>query len=292
MSDLDLPLLPSAEQIRRRQFATVRRGFDPDQVQEYLNQVAIQVETLETELRDERLGSSARATTEAGAVKQVPQPASGQAAAPPAPMPADAYEQFSKRFATVLQTADAEAQRLVTNAKAEAKKLIDESRAEADRIRLDAQANAEDARAKSAAELERARVEADRVVGGLEQRRETLMTQMHEMQTRLLSVAKDLDVPVTESAAAPTGGVVAKTPPVTPAPPAPTATPVGKHAPPATTPAAPKEATPTPVGRAAEGNEDMVDPRYEDLWASTETRSVDIPDLGSLDIDFDDEEGK
>ena len=27
MSDLDLPLLPSADQIRRRQFATVRRGY-------------------------------------------------------------------------------------------------------------------------------------------------------------------------------------------------------------------------------------------------------------------------
>jgi hypothetical protein len=26
MSDLDLPLLPSADQIRRRKFATVRRG--------------------------------------------------------------------------------------------------------------------------------------------------------------------------------------------------------------------------------------------------------------------------
>ena len=53
MSDLDLPLLPSAEQIRRRKFATVKRGYDPDQVHEYLNQVAIQVETLETDLRDD-----------------------------------------------------------------------------------------------------------------------------------------------------------------------------------------------------------------------------------------------
>jgi len=289
MSDLDLPLLPSAEQIRRRQFATVRRGFDPDQVQEYLNQVAIQVETLETELRDERLGSSARAAE--GAVKQAPKTASGQAGAPPAPVPADVYEQFSKRFATVLQTADAEAQRVVASAKAEAKKLIEESRAEADRIRLDAQANAEEARTKSAAELDRARVEADRVIGGLEQRRDALSAQMHEMQSRLLSVVKELEVPVAEATTTPAGPIAQK-PPVTPAPPAPTAAPAGKHAPPATTPAAPKEATPAPVGQASEADEDMVDPRYEDLWASTESRSVDIPDLGSLDIDFDDEEGK
>src|SRR5436190_7505357 len=53
-NDLDLPLLPSAEQIRRREFATVRRGYDPDQVREYLQGVAGQVETLERELRERR----------------------------------------------------------------------------------------------------------------------------------------------------------------------------------------------------------------------------------------------
>ena len=35
-SDLDMPLLPSAEQISRREFATVRRGYDPQQVRAYL----------------------------------------------------------------------------------------------------------------------------------------------------------------------------------------------------------------------------------------------------------------
>src|SRR4029453_7511742 len=53
-NDLDLPLLPSAEQIRRREFATGRRGYDPDQVREYLQGVAGQVETLERELREQR----------------------------------------------------------------------------------------------------------------------------------------------------------------------------------------------------------------------------------------------
>ncbi len=39
-SDLDMPLLPSAEQIRRREFATVRRGYDPQQVRAYLTSIA------------------------------------------------------------------------------------------------------------------------------------------------------------------------------------------------------------------------------------------------------------
>ena len=54
-TELDLPLLPSAEQIRRREFATIRRGYDPEQVRDYLGQVAAQVETLERQLREARL---------------------------------------------------------------------------------------------------------------------------------------------------------------------------------------------------------------------------------------------
>ena len=44
-TEIDLPFLPSAAQIRRREFASVRRGYDPDQVRDYLAQVAEQVGT-------------------------------------------------------------------------------------------------------------------------------------------------------------------------------------------------------------------------------------------------------
>ena len=192
MSDLDLPLLPSAEQIRRRKFATVKRGYDPDQVHEYLNQVAIQVETLETDLRDERMGASSRAGE---AVAAAPPKAAGPAPPAAAASTEAAYEQLSKRFATVLKAADAESQALIDKARAESTKLLEDARIEADKIRVDAQANAEEARTKSAAELERAREEADRVLGGLEARREAMLTQMHDMQSRLLNVAKELEVP-------------------------------------------------------------------------------------------------
>jgi DivIVA domain-containing protein len=299
MSDLDLPLLPSAEQIRRRKFATVKRGYDPDQVHEYLNQVAIQVETLETDLRDERMGASSRAGEAVAAAPPKAAPAPPVAAA----STDAAYEQLSKRFATVLKAADAESQALIEKARAESTKLLEDARIEADKIRVDAQANAEEARTKSAAELERAREEADRVLGGLEARREAMLTQMHDMQSRLLNVAKELEVP-DDGPAAP--GAHAATP--AKATPAPAATGSKPQPPAAITPPPPKapatqapapaqspvsapvaEGTPGPIGQATEDDEDLVDPRYEDLWASTEARSVDIPDLSALDIDFDDE---
>src|SRR3954471_5638564 len=297
MSDLDLPLLPSADQIRRRKFATVRRGYDPDQVDDYLKQVAEQVEALETDLRDERLNAARQRPSgaEAPAEQATPMMAPATVASSSAPETEEAaYDRISKRFASVLKSADEEAQKLIDQARAEATKLMADARTEADRIRVDAQANAEQARSTSAAELSKAREESDRVLGGLEQRRESLLGQMHEMQSRLLAVAQNLEIPDAEQ---PPG---AHTPPAQPTPggqpaPAPQAAPASS--PPSPETAAPpqeskpepaKEPAPVPVGQAASEAE-TVDPRYEDMWASTETRQVDIPDLSSLDIDFDDE---
>lgn len=281
MSDLDLPLLPSADQIRRRQFATVRRGYDPDQVTEYLSQIATQVEALENELREERMQASGRA-------EAPPAPA-----APPVPVAQpvtaeDAYTQLSARFANVLRTADEQAQQLVADARAEAKKIMEEAQAEADAVRVDAQATAEDARAKSAAELERAREEADRVLGGLEQRREAMLIQMHDMQSKLFAVAQNLDVPDIEDGG---GAHAAVDPSAQPAPTPPQPVPTATEAAETQEPDASEvDLAPKPVGDAAAADGDAVDPRYEDLWASTETSSVDIPDLSALDIDFDDED--
>jgi hypothetical protein len=168
---------------------------------------------------------------------------------------------------------------------------------------VDAQANAEQARASSAAELANAREEANRTLGGLEQRRESLLGQMHEMQSRLLAVAQNLEIPDGgESSGAHTSAASAQTPateqqsPTGPtsagAPPADRAADASEPASsgpaqrPAREPA--KEPAPVPVGQAASEGE-TVDPRYEDMWATSEPRSVDIPDLSSLDIDFDDE---
>ena len=183
-TDIDVPFLPSAAQIRRREFASVRRGYDPDQVRDYLSQVAEQVETLELELRETKL-----------------QPASGPAASA-APSrtdtatPGDPYERLAKRLATLLATADQEAERILEEARADAARMLDEARSDADRIRVDAQARAEEARQQGNELLERAKQEADRVLLGLSERRETLVQHLQDMQTRLVGVAKELEVAI------------------------------------------------------------------------------------------------
>jgi len=265
-SDLDVPLLPSSDQIRKRGFVTVRKGgFDPDQVKDYLNRVADQMEALEKELRELRLNTNSRES----ASTRTTAPAAEQKAAA-----SDPYETISKRFASMLESADKEATSVVGEAKAEAARILEQARSEADRIKVDAQARAEEARQQAGEALAQAREEAQRILGGLAERRESLLEQMNEMRSRLLSVADNLEVDLDapQPLAAETEPEDAQTE-VSPAAASPKTAEGSIAAPPANTPGS---------------DEDVVDPRYEDLWASSGS-SVDIPDLAALDIDFDDE---
>jgi DivIVA domain-containing protein len=268
-NDLDLPLLPSAEQIRRREFATVRRGYDPDQVREYLQGVAGQVETLERELRGPRKETKAQGSATPGGppappvtTGQVMTPATPAATTPAPTMPSpaapaqDPYEVIAKRFAGVLATADKEATAALAEAKAEADRILQEARSEADRIKLDAQGRAEQAKQQGTDSLAEAKHEAERILGSLSERREALVTQMHDMQSKLLSVAKELESSIDA--------------------PGSTAAPEGND----------PGSAPTDGGTS----DDVVDPRYEDMWALPKGKKmVDIPDLAALDVDFEEE---
>ena len=107
-SDLDMPLLPSAEQIRRREFATVRRGYDPQQVRAYLTSIANQVGTLEQELSERRLAAGSAAARGEPEVA----PATPASAPDTASSTEDPYDVLSKRFATLIEMADQEADRI------------------------------------------------------------------------------------------------------------------------------------------------------------------------------------
>lgn len=269
-SELDLPLLPSAEQIRRREFATVRRGYDPDQVREYLGQVATQVETLEGGLREAKMQADTKVLTpgEALAGKMASDTVAAPAPAPAEPMSKDdAYAKLTARFGRMIESADREATAVVDEAKADATRILDEARTEADRVRLDAQSRAEQARQRGTEELAKAKTEADRILGSLATRRESLVSQMQEMQTKLLSVAKDLESAMDERDAAQTA--------------------------PSTTTSSPAKPASAPSGGSSSTtrrDDDMVDPRYEDLWASgSKDPTIDIPDLAPIDLDFDDD---
>jgi DivIVA domain-containing protein len=242
-SDLDMPLLPSAEQISRREFATIRRGYDPQQVRAYLTSIATQVGTLERELSQLRLEvGSAGARSQQGA-----DPAHTPDAASP---PGDPYDALSKRFSTLIEMADQEAERILENARSDATRALDEATSEADRIRVDAQSHAEEARQEGTDLLERAKTESDQLLSGLADRRRALVTQLEEMRGKLIAVAEDLVAPIEDAARADA-----------------------------------EDAELVETGDVADA-ETPVDPRYEDLWVGSEG-SLQLPDLASIDLDFD-----
>jgi DivIVA domain-containing protein len=253
-SDLDMPLLPSAEQIKRREFATVRRGYDPQQVRAYLTSIANQVGTLERELSERRLAAGAAAARGEPEVAPPTTPA-------PATSTEDPYDALSKRFATLIEMADQEADRILENARSEAKMTVDQARSDADRVRVDAQARAEEARQQGSELLAHAQLESDRILSALVDKRQTLVSQLDEMRSTLVTVAEELTVSIDDARAQ-------------------------EEEESGSEPATGIEPATTGGSDDASVDEAPVDPRYEDLWVSTEG-AIELPDLASMDLDFD-----
>jgi DivIVA domain-containing protein len=273
---LDHPVLMSAEQIRRREFVTTRRGYDPDQVRGYLVEVADQIDVMASMIREARMEAEAAMTS------------ASARPAPPTPQE-DPYERLATRVASVIREADATADRLRVEGTREAERVLGEARQDADRIRLDAQASAEQARADAQRTLEQARERADRTVSGLASRRQAVVDQLAEMQERLLGVARELESTIeiapnlgelagleADAARAETNG-----------------TPSANGAPESRGPGD-RAVPPAPAIVTLEDAGDLDDPAYEDLWDGTEAIRLEVPDIPPLDLSWgaDDEDGR
>jgi DivIVA domain-containing protein len=284
-TNLDLPVLISAEQIRRREFVTIRRGYDPDQVRGYLEQLADQIELMRVLLRD----AQAEAQT---ALRTNEQPRR------------DPYQQLGERVASVIREADQVAETIKTEAHRDAELVTRDARAQADRIRTDAQSKAEDARSQAETAVRAAREEADRTIAGLSTRRDALMDQLASMQERLIGVARDLESAMDVQVTIPDFASIKDLRVESAERDGSTA---GEHDPageddPTDAPTAETEAdleTGTEasairepaivVGEGGDVADDdgptIVDPSYDELWEGTDAMQLDIP---ALDLDWGD----
>lgn len=260
---LDLPVLMSADQIRRREFVAVRRGYDPSQVRDFLAQVADQVQQLEAMLREARLEADA-------AVRAASQPK------------LDPYEQLASRVAAILRTVDEEAERIRREARAEAERILAEARDDADRIRTDAQVRADEMRAEAEAALREARERADRTIAGLATKREELVEQLAAMQERLVGVARELE------------STISTPEPIVP----PSVEAPGRPSPwPADRPQErtivlgeashePEEAIDDPDELGEDARTALLDVPFEDAWE--DAGSLEVPEIPPLDLDWGD----
>ena len=276
-TNLDLPVLISAEQIRRREFVTIRRGYDPDQVRAYLGQLADQVELMRILLRD--------AQAEAETSRRIPsQPRQ------------DPYQLLGERVASVIREADHVAETITSEAHRNADDLTREARADADRIRTDAQAKAEEARSRAEHAVRTAREEADRTIAGLSTRRDALVDQIASMQERLIGVARDLesamDVQFTIPDIPAVRDLLDEPAEETPADEKGTSPAVASSGDAGDDAADPIEVEasalrePTiAVAEAGDEESGVLDPFYEELWEGTGAMQLDIP---ALDLDWGD----
>jgi DivIVA domain-containing protein len=288
-TNLDVPVLISAEQIRRREFVTIRRGYDPDQVRAYLVQLADQIELMRVLLRDAQAeAQTARRTTE--------QPRQ------------DPYQQLGERVASVIREADHVAEAITGEAHRDAERVTREARADADRIRTDAQSKAEEARSRAETAVRTARQEADRTIAGLSTRRDALVDQIASMQERLIGVARDLesamdvqftipDIPaIKDLLDEPAEGAAADENPsskeIAPSP-SPSAEAWDDVADPTEGEASAAREPMIMVAEAGDDDPGILDPSYEELWEGTGAMKLDIPaldlDWGDIDDEGDDD---
>jgi cell division septum initiation protein DivIVA len=199
------PSSAAAGSLNMPTFATVRRGYDPDQVLEYVTRLTDHVDTLETEVR--------RLQTELSQRDVAP---GGQA---------DQYEGVGARVADLMRTFDQDVEKLRTDAEAEAARIVAEAKSEADRIhqgaersrgevaakaervqakarteadkiRLDAQSKAEDLRLQATEALREAKEESGRVLSGLGSRREALMEELRVIRDRMVDTTKGIEATI------------------------------------------------------------------------------------------------
>ena len=149
----------------RPTFGSVRRGYDPKEVDAFLNQVASNMQILEARSR-----RAAGETSEDGA------------------------DLLPQRFAKLLAVQEREVETLLTDAHMEAATIVAEAKREAERIRSVGRVVAERSMVEARALLERAAEEVDRLRSDLGERRRQFSQRFPEIQQSVLTFLQDVEV--------------------------------------------------------------------------------------------------
>ena len=166
------------------QFDTVRRGFAPDQVADYLKWVMASVLTLETRLEETRK-ELVEARRERDAA--LTQAASSRR---------DPYEDVSGRVTELVRSFDRQVGQLQREAEAEADRVLSDLRTDADRILAQAHEDAERIKAEARKEAEhiitQAQDEANRAESDLTNARESTFDTIRDIHTRALTALEEV----------------------------------------------------------------------------------------------------
>ena len=166
-------------------FATVRRGYDPHQVLEYVTRLTDHLNALSTQVLQLQAELSQRA------VAQEEQARTAQ----------DEYDGVGARVADLMRTFDQDVERLRQDAEAEASRIVAEAKSQADRMKRDGERLHAEAAAKAERVQAEARMEADSVLSSLTSRREALMEQLLVIWDRMVDVTRGIEATVEAASA-------------------------------------------------------------------------------------------
>lgn len=183
--ELDPPLVESDKKKSNRRFASVRRGYDPAAVDDFLVAITSRIDALETELHHERVTA------------EVPPQGTDLAQVPPLAPAEDASDGYTKRIARFGVVGLGEVERMLAEAKAEAATIVSEAGSEADRITREAQDWARRSVDGARAFLTKVEEDAGRMLSDIAERRREMIGEFRKMREHLLSVAQELDVVLT-----------------------------------------------------------------------------------------------
>jgi len=186
-------------------FDTVRRGFAPDQVAEYLQRVTTLVLSLEARLREmtselletKRERDDARAALEASAARDPNDGATDRVT--------ELVQTFDHEVSGLLRDAEVEAERLQSDvrmeadrilalAREEAKRVIGEADSEAERIRADARMQERESKIRAGRLIIEARQEADRAESHLGTVRGRMLDTFRDIRERTITALGELEV--------------------------------------------------------------------------------------------------
>jgi DivIVA domain-containing protein len=169
------------EATRSRVFSLVRRGYDPQEVVEYLSRVAGHVKGLEDQVGhlEEQVGHLHARLRDAD--KRT------------ATASRTDYDRVSRQIATLMRSFEEDVDRMRRTAESEAEAVLAAARADADKMRLDAQAKAEEMRADAHLTVHEADELARRIVGELRSRRAQVLDDVRAIRDHLLATGGNLD---------------------------------------------------------------------------------------------------
>ncbi|MEY4338849.1 MAG: hypothetical protein RLZ14_699 [Actinomycetota bacterium] len=211
----------SPQTVRNTSFRVVKRGYDPDEVDAFKDQVATVVETAQ----NQATAMEARARAAVAKLQEVTsQVGATPAAAPAAPAASGDTEVISRTLLLAQRTADAavaearqEAERLLSSAREEAGRVLDSARGMAskavDEAREDARRSVADERLRAESEVQSLLARRDfliadvehleQFIGAQRERLRDAAVQLHDMVERVPGGLADMRRPLLSASAEP-----------------------------------------------------------------------------------------